>query len=135
MLSAKKRFKNTLKAIEQTALALELLSMDMPLIQELAALVSRILLLSRTLTVRATELSKAEFVELIRQDNALLELDDLANEDVISVLEERLSAVIGDCAEGGISEFVGQFLEKLEKQHAKLIKEIRELGVIIAESD
>ena len=135
MLSAKKRFKNTLKAIEQTALALELLIMDMPLIQELAALVSRILLLSRTLTVRATELSKAEFVELIRQDNALLELDDLANEDVISVLEERLSAVIGDCAEGGIGEFVGQFLEKLEKQHAKLIKEIRELGVIIAESD
>lgn len=135
MQSAKKRFKNTLSAIEQSALAIDLLSADIRPMQAMASLASRVLLLGKHLTARANELSKAEFVELIRQEDALLELDELANVDVMSVLEEQLSVVVGSCAEGPMGEFVGQFLEKLDRQHVKLFKEIRELGAIIAESD
>jgi hypothetical protein len=135
MKSIKKRFKNKLQAIERSALELEILSADVGLMEVMASLASQVLQLCEYLNARVVELSKTEFVEGIRQDERLLALDELADEDVMSVLEERFFLSLGECQASQLAEFIGQFLEKLEKSHAKMLKEIRALGGLLSESD
>jgi hypothetical protein len=135
MKSIKKRFKNKLQAIERSALELEILSADVELMEVMASLASQVLQLCEYLNARVVELSKTEFVEGIRQDERLLALDELADEDVMSVLEERFFLSLGECQASQLGEFIGQFLEKLEKSHAKMLKEIRALGGLLSESD
>jgi hypothetical protein len=135
MKSIKKRFKNKLQAIERSALELEILSADVELMEVMASLASQVLQLCEYLNARVVELSKTEFVEGIRQDDRLLALDELADEDVMSVLEERFFLSLGECQASQLGEFIGQFLEKLEKSHAKMLKEIRALGGLLSESD
>ena len=135
MKSIKKRFKNKLQAIERSALELEILSADVELMEVMASLASQVLQLCEYLNARVVELSKTEFVEGIRQDERLLALDELADEDVMSVLEERFFLSLGECQASQLCEFIGQFLEKLEKSHAKMLKEIRALGGLLSESD
>jgi hypothetical protein len=135
MKSIKKRFKNKLQAIERSALELEILSADVELMEVMASLASQVLQLCEYLNARVVELNKTEFVEAIRQDERLLALDELADEDVMSVLEERFFQSLGECQASQLGEFFGQFLEKLEKPHAKMLKEIRALGELLSESD
>lgn len=135
MKSIKKRFKNKLQAIERSALELEILSADVELMELMASLASQVLQLCEHLNARVVELNKTEFVEAIRQDERLLALDELADEDVMSVLEERFFLSLGECQASQLGEFFGQFLEKLEKPHAKMLKEIRALGGLLSESD
>lgn len=135
MKSIKKRFKNKLQAIERSALELEILSADVELMELMASLASQVLQLCEHLNARVVELNKTEFVEAIRQDERLLALDELADEDVMSVLEERFFLSLGECQASQLGEFIGQFLEKLEKSHAKMLKEIRALGGLLSESD
>ncbi len=135
MKSIKKRFKNKLQAIERSALELEILSADVELMEVMASLASQVLQLCEYLNARVVELSKTEFVEGIRQDERLLALDELADEDVMSVLEERFFLSLGECQASQLAEFIGQFLEKLEKPHANMLKEIRALGRLLSESD
>jgi hypothetical protein len=135
MKSIKKRFKNKLQAIERSALELEILSADVELMEVMASLASQVLQLCEYLNARVVESSKTEFVEGIRQDERLLALDELADEDVMSVLEERFFLSLGECQASQLGEFIGQFLEKLEKSHAKMLKEIRALGGLLSESD
>lgn len=135
MKSIKKRFKNKLQAIERSALELEILSADVELMEVMASLASQVLQLCEHLNARVVELNKTEFVEAIRQDERLLALDELADEDVMSVLEERFFLSLGECQASQLGEFIGQFLEKLEKPHAKMLKEIRALGGLLSESD
>jgi hypothetical protein len=135
MKSIKKRFKNKLQAIERSALELEILSADVELMELMASLASQVLQLCEHLNARVVELNKTEFVEAIRQDERLLALDELADEDVMSVLEERFFLSLGECQASQLGEFIGQFLEKLEKPHAKMLKEIRALGGLLSESD
>ncbi len=135
MKSIKKRFKNKLQAIERSALELEILSADVELMEVMASLASQVLQLCEYLNARVVELNKTEFVEAIRQDERLLALDELADEDVMSVLEERFFLSLGECQASQLGEFFGQFLEKLEKPHAKMLKEIRALGGLLSESD
>ncbi len=135
MKSIKKRFKNKLQAIERSALELEMLSADVELMEVMTALARQVLQLCEHLNARAAELTKTEFVEGIRQDERLLALDELTDDDVMSVLEERFSLVLEECQTSQLGEFVGQCLEKLEKPHAMMLKEIRALGGLLAESD
>lgn len=135
MKSIKKRFKNKLQAIERSALELEILSADVELMEVMASLAGQVLQLCEYLNARVVELNKTEFVEAIRQDERLLALDELADEDVMSVLEERFFLSLGECQASQLGEFIGQFLEKLEKPHAKMLKEIRALGGLLSESD
>lgn len=135
MKSIKKRFKNKLQAIERSALELEMLSADVGLMEVMTSLARQVLQLCEYLNARVVELNKTEFVEVIRQDERLLALDGLADEDVMSVLEERFFLSLGECQTSQLGEFIGQFLEKLEKPHAKMLKEIRALGGLLSESD
>ena len=135
MKSIKKRFKNKLQAIERSALELEMLSADVGLMEVMTSLARQVLQLCEYLNARVVELNKTEFVEAIRQDERLLALDELADEDVMSVLEERFFLSLGECQTSQLGEFIGQFLEKLEKPHAKMLKEIRALGGLLSESD
>ncbi len=135
MKSIKKRFKNKLQAIERSALELEMLSADVGLMEVMTSLARQVLQLCEYLNARVVELNKTEFVEAIRQDERLLALDELADEDVMSVLEERFFLSLGECQASQLGEFIGQFLEKLEKPHAKMLKEIRALGGLLSESD
>jgi hypothetical protein len=135
MKSIKKRFKNKLQAIEQSALELEMLSADVGLMEVMTSLARQVLQLCEYLNARVVELNKTEFVEAIRQDERLLALDELADEDVMSVLEERFFLSLGECQASQLGEFIGQFLEKLEKPNAKMLKEIRALGGLLSESD
>lgn len=135
MKSIKKRFKNRLQAIEQSALELEMLSADVGLMEVMTSLARQVLQLCEYLNARVVELNKTEFVEAIRQDERLLALDELADEDVMSVLEERFFLSLGECQASQLGEFIGQFLEKLEKPNAKMLKEIRALGGLLSESD
>ncbi len=135
MKSVKKRFKMKLLVIEQSAMELEMLCADVGLLESMSALVRRVLQLCEGLNLRMDELKKNDFVEQIRQDETLFELDEITDRDVISELEQRFSEVLPDGTEARIGEFMRQFLEKLEKQHATLLKNIRDLGVLLTAAD
>ncbi|MCQ8129255.1 hypothetical protein [Methylomonas rivi] len=84
---------------------------------------------------QARQLPKAGFAGRIVGNAALLSLDELVDNDVISVVEERFALALGEVAEGGVAEMMRQLLEKLEKKLALLNENIQQLGGLLNEAE
>lgn len=112
-----------------------MLSAQLVLLEDVQQMADRVLHICALLRERAAELRKVEFVERMATDQNLVELDEVVDADLISLLEERLSAAcpVGQ-AEGQLSEFIGQLLDKLEKSHAAMIENIQRLTALIGQA-
>ena len=133
--SVKKRFKSVLADVEQAASELRMLSAQLVLLEDVQQMADRVLHVCAVLRVRVASLHKVDFAEQMATDQNLVELDEVVDADLISLLEERLSSAcsVGQ-AEGQLSEFVGQLLDKLEKCHAAMIENIQRLTALIGQA-
>lgn len=135
MKSGKKRFKLVLGDIEQAAAELLLLSAQLTLLEEIKEQVSRVLRLCKLLRSRVSVLKKKRFVETMRVDEVLIELDAIVDLDMISQLEERFSMAFADAAESQASVMMQQLLEKLEKRYTDMLESIQQLSRMLLEGD
>lgn len=133
MRSVKKRFKSMLAEVEQSAAELDVLSSQLPLLEVVGLFAGKVLALCAILRQRTAELDKTDFVERIAVEPALIELDELLDDDVMSALEDRLARAMGGGAEQGVlGELAEQLLEKLEKSHAVMLEKIQQLTALLA---
>ena len=131
MKSIKKHFKTKLSDIERAASDLMLLSVDISMLEAVQLLANKVLTACEVLRVRASELDKKHFVEQILQEEALSRLDELVDEDVISLVEQRFSAVSVNSEEGAAAELLRQLLDKLERRYVALADHIQQLGRLL----
>lgn len=134
MKSSKKHFKIVLADIEQAARELLLLSTQLTLLEEMKAEASKVLQLCKVLRSRAALLKKKNFIEMMSVDEAVIELDAMADLDLISQLEERLSVAFAGSAESQASEMVQQLLEKMEKRYTDMLDSIQQLTGLLVDA-
>lgn len=135
MKTCKKRCKLILNDIEQAAEELLLLSAQLTLLEELKELVVRVLRLCKVLRSRMSMMKKSNFVEKMRGDAVLIELDAIVDLDMISQLEEGFSMAFADASESQASEMLQQLLEKLERRYANMLESIQQLTGILQEAN
>ncbi len=131
MKSVKKRFKTGLDDVEEAAKSLQALSSDISLLDLVSVLSESVLLLCEGLRGCVSHLNKEEFVRQIRDEKLLIELDGVADRDLISDLEVRFAGLISVESDDRLGEFMRQMLEKLERHHGVMIMRIRQLGRIL----
>lgn len=134
MKSVKKRFKIALSEVEDAANDLLLIAADVVLLESVQELATSALRACKDLELRAKRLHKAGFAEQIVKDEALLLLDDIVDNDVMSVVEQRFSAAL-EGREGQALDMMRQLLEKLEKKLAFLNDGIQRLGGLLNETE
>jgi hypothetical protein len=127
MKSIKKRFKQLLAEIEQSANELAVLSADLELLSDIHQTAIQVSNACEALRLKVSELKKADFRESIFDAEALSELDEIADTDAISALEDRLFAAQANHADSGIGEFLQQLLNKIDKCYTKMVENIRQL--------
>ena len=133
MKSIKKRFKQSLDAIEQSASELAVLSTDLELLSEIHQTAIQVSSACEALRSRVSELKKADFREGIADAEALSELDEIADTDAISALEDRFFAAQTNQADSGIGEFLQQLLDKIDKRYTKMLENIQQLSALLDE--
>ena len=131
MKSTKKRFKLLLASIEQSASDLMLLSTDITLLEDVRVMADKALRACRSLRRRAGELRKKDFVEQILLEDALLQLDELVDQDLISKIEERFSLALPGPDSSPLVGILHQLLDKLEKHCADMNESIQQLGALL----
>lgn len=135
MKSVKKRFKMALAEVEKVADELQLLTADVTLLESVRELASNVLRACKRMERRVKRVHKVGFAEQMLEDEALLLLDEIVDSDVISVLEQRFSAALGESGEGQVLDMMRQLLEKLEKKLALLNESIQRLGGLLNQAD
>ncbi|OAI16509.1 hypothetical protein A1359_07630 [Methylomonas lenta] len=135
MKTSKKRCKLVLSDIERVAEELLILSAQLTLLDELKELVTRVLRLCKVLRSRMSMLKKSNFVEKMRVDDVLIELDAMVDLDMISQLEERFSMAFADSSESQASEMLQQLLEKLERRYVIMLESIQQLAGMLQEAN
>lgn len=135
MKTSKKRCKLVLSDIERVAEELLILSAQLTLLDELKELVTRVLRLCKVLRSRMSMLKKSNFVEKMRVDDVLIELDAIVDLDMISQLEERFSMAFADSSESQASEMLQQLLEKLERRYVIMLESIQQLAGMLQEAN
>lgn len=135
MKTSKKRCKLVLSDIERVAEELLILSAQLTLLDELKELVTRVLRLCKILRSRMSMLKKSNFVEKMRVDDVLIELDAIVDLDMISQLEERFSMAFADSSESQASEMLQQLLEKLERRYVNMLESIQQLAGMLQEAN
>lgn len=133
MKSVKKRFRTTLARLEDIAVELRLLAEDVVILAPVRELAESVLGACEVLQREARQLHKADFVEWMLDNEVLYRLDELADGDLISLLEERFALALGESADGQVAEILRQLLEKLEKKLVLLHENIQQLGGLLNE--
>jgi hypothetical protein len=129
--SIKKRFKGLLAEIEQLALELFLLSADLSLLEEMQALSTEVLQACEKLKLQTSNLNKTQFVAGISEAEGLIQLNELTDGDVISVLEQVFFAALENHADSAVGKLLQQLLEKLEKRYTLMIENIQQLSSLL----
>lgn len=118
--------------VEQAASDLMLLSTDISMFEAVRVLAADVLRVCEVLKQRASQLHKTDFSEQIIGEEALLELDEIVDRDVISAVEQCFSNAWPD-ADNQIGELLRQLLQKLEKHYAVLNQRIQQLGGLLGD--
>ncbi|MCQ8102745.1 hypothetical protein NP590_01405 [Methylomonas sp. SURF-2] len=134
MKSVKKRFRTTLARLEDIAAELRLLAEDVAILAPVGELAESVLGACEILQREARQLHKADFVEWMLDNEVLYRLDELADGDVISLLEERFAQALGEAADGQVAEMLRQLLGKLDKKLVLLHENIQQLGGLLNEA-
>ena len=133
MKSIKKRFKQLLSEIAESANQLAIISADLALLNEIQQLAAKVLRANATLNLLASALKKDDFVIGIADSQALAELEELIDIDAISALEEHLFNALNNQEDHGVGEFLQQFLDKIDKNYTKMLGNIQELTALLDE--
>jgi len=80
-------------------------------------------------------LKKSDFVEKMRVDDVLIELDAIVDLDMIFQLEEGFSMAFADASESQVSEMLEQLLEKLETRYTNMLESIQQLTGMLQEAN
>ncbi|MGR8930675.1 MAG: hypothetical protein ACU836_08535 [Gammaproteobacteria bacterium] len=135
MKTTKKRFKGLLADVQQSASELRLLSSQLTILDDARQVADRVLVLCEALGLRASELHRTGFAEQMLEDQRLCELDEIADVDLISVLERRMSKLSShDRGEGELVVFMGQLLDKLEAGYAAMVENIQQLTAVLTKN-
>lgn len=135
MKSVKKRFKMALAEVDKVAYELQLLTADIVLLEPIQAIVASVSRQCKSVERRVKQAHKVGFAEQMLQDDALLQLEELVDSDVMSVLEQRLSSALGGTGEAQMLDMTMQLLEKLEKKWVLLNESIQRLGGLLSQGD
>jgi hypothetical protein len=135
MKSIKKRFRIQLSGVAEVAGELLRLSEGVDLMRPVAVLAEEVLQTCQSLDRKAENLHKLEFVEQMSGDDALLHLDEVVDNDLISSLEEQFAKVLGEAPAPPIETLLQQILDKLEKKLAIMSQRIQQLGGLLNEAD
>lgn len=135
MKSVKKRFKMALAEVDKVAYELQLLTADIVLLEPIQAIVASVSRQCKNVERRVKQAHKVGFAEQMLQDDALLQLEELVDSDVMSVLEQRLSSALGGTGEAQMLDMTMQLLEKLEKKWVLLNESIQRLGGLLSQGD
>lgn len=135
MPSTKKQGKHLLNEIEESANQLLLLTSDLALLAEITDMARHTLAATATLRISLTGLKKNEFGATLARSPALAILEELADSDAISALEQQLFAVQADQENNAIGEFLQQLLAKIEKRYARVMEAIQQLTALPENDD
>ena len=135
MKSVKKRFKMVLAEVDEVAYELQLLTADIVLLEPIQAVVASVSRQCKSVERRVKQAHKVGFAEQMLKDDALLQLEELVDSDVMSILEQRLSSALGGMGEAQMLDMTMQLLEKLEKKWVLLNESIQRLGGLLSQGD
>ncbi|WP_347987255.1 hypothetical protein [Methylomonas sp. AM2-LC] len=127
MKSVKKRFKKMLGDIDTSATELAALCMDLTLLIDIQEFTTKVLTVVDKLKLQCSKVSKEEFSETILASEALAELEELIDTDVISTIEERFFSTLNYDADHPVGLFLQQVLNKIENRHKLIIAQIQQL--------
>lgn len=127
MTSIKKRGKQLLAEIQESANQLVLLTGELSLFKEIHDLAQSIQVAVGTLNEELAGLKKTEFTATLVNSKALAVLDELVDDDAISALEQRLFAAQPDQENSEVGEFLQQLLGKIETRYMQLLESIQQL--------
>jgi hypothetical protein len=82
---------------------------------------------------KAGQLHKSDFVQQIIGDDALLLLEEVVDNDLVSALEEMFAKALRDENEPQINQLLQQLLDKVEKKLAVMNLHIQQLGELLNE--
>ncbi|MDD1622468.1 MAG: hypothetical protein LUQ11_13415 [Methylococcaceae bacterium] len=133
MKSIKKRFKQLLAEIEQSASELAVLSADLELLSEIRRMANQVSKACEALRLETSKLKKANFSEGIADAETLAQLDEIVDIDAISALEDRFFAELQNQADSDIGEFLQQLLDKIDKCYTKMVENIQQLSALLEE--
>jgi hypothetical protein len=131
--SVKKRFRLLLKEIHASASVIAFISADLTLLNEVHSLAEKVLSLEKILNLQAAEIKKTEFIQTIIDSEALHELEEIIDIDIISQLEARFFDGLDNHAENEIGDFLQQLLQKIEKPYHSMLDDIQNLIALLDE--
>lgn len=127
MKSIKKRFKAELADIRQLAAELALLSSEISTLHQLEQVAGTIADACGELTTRASELKKTEFIAGMEDAESLELLREIADNDLISNIEDAFFTQNPGDGEHGQGELFQQLLAKLEWRYRSMLEKIQQL--------
>jgi len=133
MKSVKKRFKTQLKQLQTSVNHLLWLCQDIEVLQGALPTLNDALQACAVLRTRTTELDKAFFATEMMEEEALDVLAALLDLDLISLVEQRCFRII-PTPETAAATLLQQLLHKLEIRYGTMLEEVRELMMLLEES-
>lgn len=130
MSSIKKRGKQLMTDIQESATQLALVTGDLSLLKEIYDLARGAQASMDRLNNELAGLKKAEFRDRLANSNTLAELEELADNDAISTLEQRLFSVQPDMENSEAGLFLQQILAKIETLYTPLLESIQQLTAL-----
>lgn len=131
MRSTKKRFKLLLAVVERQAADLRGFAQGIALLEDVESLANRALCACESLKLRVAELPKQAFVQQILQEDALLRLDELVDQDVVSELERRFAGSLRGVDSRELGDLLRQLLDKVEQHVARMSESIQQLVALL----
>lgn len=135
MTASKKRYKQVLGDIVESAQQLTILSADISLLSEIQLLAARVLRAEAKLSLLVSALKKDDLAVGVSDSQALAELEEMIDNDAISSLEERLFATLNNQEDHAVGEFLQQFLDKIDKHYTKMLGDIQQLTALLEEGE
>jgi hypothetical protein len=133
MKSIKKLFRIRLSEVAEVAMQLLLLAEDVTLMKPIQVFAVNVLQACQALEHKADQLHKSDFVQQIIGDDALLLLEEVVDNDLVSALEEMFAKALRDENEPQINQLLQQLLDKVEKKLAVMNLHIQQLGELLNE--
>jgi hypothetical protein len=133
MKSVKKIGKQRLQKIHQNCYVLLWACEDIELLEPIKLPLGIMLEACNTLLQQSKSLDKSEFAETTLHSGALQILNEIAELDLISLIEERLFTAQSPDGNAPTNLFFQQLLNKLEKLHQELLDNIQQLNITLTQ--
>jgi hypothetical protein len=127
----KAQYKKVLKESKMLAGAFAYLVLEVSLLEEVHQMLVRV---GKAIDEIAAEVDSYEgddFLAHLQKMDAINYLDEMVDFDPVSELEARFYEMSGEQASKGLSEFLMQIVDKIEKAHAALIEKLHDFNALL----